>query len=168
VAVGGFDATPFGITPAPQRPTSGQAWHQAFVSPMLPPRRYRRGPLRAIAAECVSWLLRLGPPTISVRETARNPAMPHAAPTATKPRGSPNRAVAAGLRAPAARPSQSAPTPGTTVPFKRSRIDPLNREPTAEIGTTTPFKPFRTDPLNREPGVFPDLDLRPPTSTSHP
>jgi hypothetical protein len=128
---GGFDATPFGITPALQRPASGQACLQAFARPMLPPRRYSRGPLRTTVAECGSLLLRLGTPTISVRQTAGNPAMPHTAPTATKPRGNPNRAVAAGLRAPANRPPQEAPTPGPTVPFKPSRIDPLNREPRA-------------------------------------
>jgi hypothetical protein len=54
-----------------------------------------------------------------------------------------------GLRAPAIRPSQDAPTPTSTAPFKPSRIDPLNREPTVE-SATAPFKPFRIDPLNRE------------------
>ena len=87
-------------------------------------------------------------------------------------------AHAAGLRAPAIRPSQGAPTPGpvapfkpfridppnrepaaepnSTVPSKPSRIDPLNREPMAKPAPTAPFKPFRIDPLNREPGAFPD------------
>jgi hypothetical protein len=87
-------------------------------------------------------------------------------------------AHAAGLRAPAIRPSQGASTPGPvapfkpfridplnreptaklrpTTPFKPSRIDPLNREPTAKSGSTAPFKPSRTEPLNREPGAFPD------------
>jgi hypothetical protein len=60
-------------------------------------------------------------------------------------------AHAAGLRAPANRPPRGAPTPGPTAPFKPSRTDPLNREPTAKPGSTVPFKPFRTDPLNREP-----------------
>ena len=90
---------------------------------------------------------------------------------------------AAGLRAPANRPPQGAPTPdptapskpsridplnreptakpGATVPFKPSRIDPLNREPAAKPGSTAPFKPFRIDPLNREPGALPDPELRP-------
>jgi hypothetical protein len=56
------------------------------------------------------------------------------------------------------RPTQRAPRPGPTVPFKPFRTDPLNREPTAEPGSTAPFKPFRTDPVNREPGTFPDPD----------
>ena len=61
----------------------------------------------------------------------------------------------AGLCAPAIRPSQGAPRRGPVAPFKPSRIDPLNREPTAEPGSTAPFKPFRTDPLNREPMAKP-------------
>ncbi|HLB98997.1 MAG TPA: hypothetical protein VJK90_15095, partial [Acetobacteraceae bacterium] len=55
-------------------------------------------------------------------------------------------ALAAGLRAPANRPPQGAPTPGPTVPCKQFRTDPLNREPAAKPGPTVPFKPFRTDP----------------------
>jgi hypothetical protein len=39
----------------------------------------------------------------------------------------------------------------SNLSFKPSRIDPLNREPTAKSGSTVPFKPFRLDPLNREP-----------------
>jgi hypothetical protein len=69
-------------------------------------------------------------------------------------------AHAAGLRAPANRPPQGAPTPGSTAPFKPSRTDPLNREPAAKPATAS-FKPFRTDPLNREPGAFPDPDPQP-------
>ena len=65
---------------------------------------------------------------------------------------------AAGRRAPTNRPPQWARTPDPTVPFKPSRIDPLNREPTAQPGSTAPSKPSRTDPLNREPGTFPDPD----------
>jgi hypothetical protein len=49
---------------------------------------------------------------------------------------------------------EPAANPGSTVPFKPSRIDPLNREPTARPATT-PYKPFRTDPLNREPTAKP-------------
>ena len=45
----------------------------------------------------------------------------------------------------------AATRPGSTVPFKPSRIDPLNREPTTNPSMTVPFKPFRIDPLNREP-----------------
>ena len=60
-------------------------------------------------------------------------------------------ARAPGLRAPAIRPSRGALTSVPVAPFKPSRIDPLNREPTATPGSTAPFKPFRTDPLNREP-----------------
>jgi hypothetical protein len=63
-------------------------------------------------------------------------------------------AHAAGLRAPANRPPRGAPTPGPTAPFKPSRTDPLNREPTAK-SSAAPFKPFRTDPLNREPTAKP-------------
>jgi hypothetical protein len=48
-------------------------------------------------------------------------------------------ARAAGLRAPAIRPSQRAPTHGPVAPFK----------------------PFRLDPLNRELGAFPDPDSQP-------
>ena len=48
-------------------------------------------------------------------------------------------ARAAGLRAPAIRPSQRAPTHGPVAPFK----------------------PFRIDPLNREPGAVPDPDPQP-------
>jgi hypothetical protein len=51
------------------------------------------------------------------------------------------------------RPAQVPLTAGPTAPFKHSRIDPLNREPTAKPGSTAPFKPFRTDPLNREPAA---------------
>jgi hypothetical protein len=61
----------------------------------------------------------------------------------------------AGLRAAASRPPQRALTPDATAPFKPSRVDPLNREPTAKPATA-PFKPFRLDPMNREPGAFPD------------
>ena len=70
-------------------------------------------------------------------------------------------ARAAGLRAPAIRPSQRAPKHGPAAPFKPFRIDPLNRERTAKPGATAPFKPFRLDPLNREPGAFPDPDPQP-------
>jgi hypothetical protein len=45
--------------------------------------------------------------------------------------------------------------PVAATPFKPSRIDPMNREPTAKPGSTAPFKPFRTDPLNREPMAKP-------------
>jgi len=89
-------------------------------------------------------------------------ALLSAPPTAAKPRGTPCRAAtaeahaaqSAGLRAPAKRFLQGAPTPGLTAPFKPFRADPLNREPTAKP-TTAPFKPFRTDPLNREPTAKP-------------
>jgi hypothetical protein len=54
------------------------------------------------------------------------------------------------LCASAIRPSQGAPRPGPVAPFKPSRIDPLNREPTKNPSTTVPFKPSRTDPLNRD------------------
>jgi hypothetical protein len=85
-------------------------------------------------------------------------ALLSAPPTAAKPRGTPCRAAtaeahaahSAGLRAPAKRFPQGAPTPGPTAPFKPFRTDPLNREPTAKP-VTAPFKPFRIDPLNREP-----------------
>jgi hypothetical protein len=60
---------------------------------------------------------------------------------------------AAGLRAPAIRPSQGAPTPGPVAPFKPFRIDPPNREPAAEPNSTVPSKPSRIDPLNREPAA---------------
>ena len=52
-------------------------------------------------------------------------------------------------------------SPNPAAPFKPSRTDPLNREPTAKPGSTVPFKPFRTDPLNREPGAFPDPGPQP-------
>ncbi|HET6235756.1 MAG TPA: hypothetical protein VFE41_12470 [Acetobacteraceae bacterium] len=79
-------------------------------------------------------------------------------------------------------PLQGAPTPGptapfepsridplnrgptaksATVPFKPSRIDPLNREPMAKTGATVRFKPSRIDPLNREPDAVPDPEPRP-------
>src|SRR5580658_140007 len=45
----------------------------------------------------------------------------------------------------------AAARPGPAVPFKPSRIDPLNREPAAMSGSTAPFKQFRIDPMNREP-----------------
>ncbi len=77
---------------------------------MLPPRRCSRGAFCVVAAACHSLLLRLGTPTISVRHTASNPAMPHASPTsaapadpaahhlppptAAKPRGNPNLGLA--------------------------------------------------------------------------
>ena len=106
---------------------------------------------RAVATECDSLSRRLGTPTIFVRYTVRNPAMPHAAPTFTAPTD-----PAAFLSAPTAnRPPQGAPTPGPTVPFKPSRTDPLNREPAADPSSTAPFKPFSTDPLNREPAAKP-------------
>ena len=63
------------------------------------------------------------------------------------------------------RPAQVSPTPGSTAPFKPSRIDPLNREPTGK-SAIVPFKPSRIDPLNREPGAFQDPE--PPTRTSLP
>jgi hypothetical protein len=68
----------------------------------------------------------------------------------------PTRHASHTTRAPAVRPPQGAPTLGPPVPFKPFRIDPLNREPTAEPAPTAPFKPSRTDPLNREPGAIPD------------
>src|SRR5580698_10063355 len=46
-------------------------------------------------------------------------------------------------------------TPGSTAPFKPSRTDPLNREPTTKPGPTVPFKPSGIDPLNREPAAEP-------------
>jgi hypothetical protein len=82
-------------------------------------------------------------------------------------------ARAAGLRAPAIRPSQGAPTPGAAAPFKPFRTDPLNREPAAKPGPTAPFKPSRIDPLNREPAAIPSAPVgpRPPrdagVSTPH-
>src|SRR5580700_2169167 len=75
---------------------------------MLPPPRCSRGALRAVAVVRESVLIRLRVPTIFVRDTARNPAMPHAAfiaaapadptafhppPTAAKRRGNPNLAL---------------------------------------------------------------------------
>ena len=59
-------------------------------------------------------------------------------------------ARAAGLRAPAIRPSQRTPTHSPAAPFKPFRIDPLNREPTAKSATTPP-KPSRIDLLNLIP-----------------
>jgi hypothetical protein len=59
------------------------------------------------------------------------------------------------MRPPANRPPQGARTPGPTAPFKPSRVDPMNREPTAKPGSTVPFKQFRTDPMNREPMAKP-------------
>ena len=59
------------------------------------------------------------------------------------------------------RPPQGAPTSGPTVRFKPSRIDPLNREPTAKSRSSAPFKPFRIDPLNRELDAVPDPEPRP-------
>jgi hypothetical protein len=53
------------------------------------------------------------------------------------------------------RPSEGAPRPGPVAPFKPSRIDPMNREPTATPGSTAPFKPSRIDPMNREPTAKP-------------
>jgi hypothetical protein len=61
----------------------------------------------------------------------------------------------AGLCAPAVRPSHGAPRPSPIALFKPSRIDPLNREPTAKTSSTAPFKPSRIDPLNREPTAKP-------------
>ena len=92
----------------------------------------------------------------------RHPMLPRgqlflpAAPT--RPASYAIRARAAGPRAPAIRPPRGPPTPRPPAPFKPSRIDPLNREPTAQPGSTAPSKPSRTDPLNREPGTFPDPD----------
>jgi hypothetical protein len=61
------------------------------------------------------------------------------------------------LPAPSAnRPLRAAPTPDPIAPFKPSRTDPLNREPTTNPSITVPFKPSRIDPVNREPGAFPD------------
>ena len=77
--------------------------------------------------------------------------MPHAARTTTAPTD-----PAAFLSAPSAnRPPQGAPTPGPTVPFKPSRIDPMNREPTAKSALTAPFKQSRIDPMDREPTAKP-------------
>jgi hypothetical protein len=60
--------------------------------------------------------------------------MPHAAPTSTAPTD-----PAAFLSAPSTnRPPQGAPTRSPTAPFKPSRSDPLNREPTARTGATAP------------------------------
>src|SRR5580693_5040709 len=123
-----------------------------------PPLRCSRDALRAVAAECDSLSLRLGATTISVRCTARNPAMPPVPIMSYTGDSLPDRklaALAAGLRAPANRPPQGAPTPGPTARFKPSRTDPLNREPTATPSTTAPFKPSGIDPLNREPTAKP-------------
>src|SRR5580658_7611742 len=40
--------------------------------------------------------------------------------------------------------------PGATAPFKPSRTDPLNREPTVKTATA-PSKPSRTDPVHLTP-----------------
>jgi hypothetical protein len=55
--------------------------------------------------------------------------------------------------------------PVAATPFKPSRIDPLNREPTMDFKSpriepadpepAAPFKPSRIDPLNREPTAKP-------------
>jgi hypothetical protein len=74
-------------------------------------------------------------------------------------------AHAAGLCAPAIRLSQGAPRPNPVAPFKPSRIDPLNREPTAKPGPTVPFKPSRIDPLNREPAAKPATAPKKPSRT---
>jgi hypothetical protein len=50
--------------------------------------------------------------------------------------------------------------PAPTAPFKQFRIDPMDREPAAKAATA-PFKPSRIDPMNREPGADPDPDPRP-------
>jgi hypothetical protein len=71
----------------------------------------------------------------------------------------PGRAAATrttGLRVRASLPPPVAVSPAPAVPLEPSRIDPLNREPTAKPGPIAPFKPSRIDPLNREPGAFPD------------
>jgi hypothetical protein len=62
---------------------------------------------------------------------------------------------------------QPAAKPAATMPFKPSRIDPLNREPPAPFESprikpvnpkaAVPSKPSSTDPLNREPPVPPTL-----------
>jgi len=131
---------------------------------MLPPRRCSRDALPAVAAECDYLSLRLETPTLSVRYTARNPAMPPVPIVSYTGDSLPDCELAshaAGRRAPTNRPPQWARTPDPTVPFKPSRIDPLNREPTARPGSTVPSKPSSIDPLNREPGAFPDPDPRP-------
>jgi hypothetical protein len=74
-------------------------------------------------------------------------------------------AHAAGLCAPAIRLSQGAPRPNPVAPFKPSRIDLLNREPTAKPGPTVPFKPSRIDPLNREPAAKPATAPKKPSRT---
>ena len=51
--------------------------------------------------------------------------------------------------------------PRSTAPFKPSRIDLRNREPMATPGSTAPFKPFRIDPLNRGPDAVPAPRPRP-------
>jgi hypothetical protein len=109
----------------PQRPNSRRGLRQAaglILMPMgrcpRPPPVQARNPPRGLCtadAECGALPLRLGTPTISVRYTARNPAMPHVAPTpaaptnraalppppptAAKPRGTPWRAAIAEARA---------------------------------------------------------------------
>ena len=50
-----------------------------------PPRRCSHGALRAVAVERDCWLLRLGVATMFVRQAARSPAMPHAAPASAVP-----------------------------------------------------------------------------------
>jgi hypothetical protein len=64
-------------------------------------------------------------------------------------------------------PSPADASPEPAVPFKPSRIDPLNREPPVDFQSpridpvnpapTAPFKPSRIDPLNREPTAKPAL-----------
>jgi hypothetical protein len=77
-------------------------------------------------------------------------------------------ARAAGLRTPASRPPQGAPTPRPTAPFKPFRTDPLNREPAPKPGSIAPFKPSRTDPLNREQPAEPPLTSLTPANDQVP
>jgi hypothetical protein len=140
----------------------GTPWHAAIAEARA---AHRAARIAARSTQCAACApATVGQTRAAHTNAASSPLAPPVIPVAPYTADSLlERALAArvtGLRAPANRPPQAAPTPGATAPFKPSRIDPLNREPAAKPGSTVPFEPSRIDPLNREPGVFPDPGLR--------
>jgi hypothetical protein len=128
---------------------------------MPPPRRCNRGALGAVAAARDSRLMRLGTPTIFVRYTAqehRNAARryrpgrpggcPSPTPTATKPRGNPNFAIARPARTPCTRarryPARRGIARPARTPCTRASPRRAHHRPPRPIGPRPFARPVRT------------------------
>jgi translation initiation factor IF-2 len=145
-------ASPPAVAPAAPRPVDPAGWrasHLPAATPYTPVRTVRtRMPTDRPCAT------RTTPPGAVDRTCAQPPLTPWSGPSepGCRPVGHPEPDAPRQGPGPA-RPHPATPSP--TAPFKPSRIDPMDREPTAKPAPTAPFKPSRIDPMDREPTAKP-------------